>query len=226
MSESRGFLSRWALRKQQAQQGEELPDEVEIPSDSSVDAEATPIDSAAASVQDVADPVSEATPATDEEQILTAEDLPDPENIEVGGSFASFMAKNVDPSVRQNALRALWKQPHFSEIDGMMEYALDYSNQEILTPEVSSELAKKVFRHLVKDEEKPDDVVEPEIAAQDDMPDAQLTADVDEQMPAEIAEQAPELIESTDSTDKMDGEVVQLSQNDPLAAEKNNERVV
>ncbi|KFZ36679.1 hypothetical protein HR45_15420 [Shewanella mangrovi] len=225
MSESRGFLSRWALRKQQALQGEELPEE-EISEVAITATEQDVVEPQAASAETATEtdiPATELQDETAEEQVLTAEDLPDPSGIEIGGSFASFMAKNVDPTVRQAALRTLWKQPHFSEIDGMMEYALDYSNQEILTPEVSSELAKKVFRHLVKDEApEASEVNETELA------DVAIGDDVDTEViaEAETVAQQPDSIETTDLSDKMDGEFVENSQNDPLIDEKNNDGVV
>ncbi|TCN87055.1 DUF3306 domain-containing protein [Shewanella fodinae] len=151
MAEERSFLSRWAQRKQQALEGEVLDEpEVAAPEEVADEEVATVVDADGASAV-TAEVVSAESEA---ETLLGAEDLPDPDSIEIGGSFASFMANNVDPDVKKNALRALWKQPHFSEIDGMMEYALDYSCQPTLSAEVSSELAKKVFRHLIEKTEE------------------------------------------------------------------------
>ncbi len=143
----RGFFSRWTERReqveaeaaelaQQEQQAQALQaqaDNEEIPSN---------------------DAQAESAEADQPEKILEAEDLPDPEKIEVGGSFASFMGANVSPEAKSAALKALWKQPQYNEIDGLLEYALDYSNQPKLSPEVSAELAKKVFRNVMKDEEE------------------------------------------------------------------------
>ncbi len=114
MAEKSGFLSRWALRKQQVQDGETPIDEPQqdVPPQAEVVAEAEPETQAALETQ----PETE----SQEEKLLTAEDLPDPSGIEVGGSFASFMAKNVDPAVKTAALRTLWKQPHFNEIDAYL----------------------------------------------------------------------------------------------------------
>lgn len=143
----RGFFSRWTERReqveaeaaelaqqeQQAQAIQAQADNEEIPSN---------------------DAQAESAEADQPEKILEAEDLPDPEKIEVGGSFASFMGANVSPEAKSAALKALWKQPQYNEIDGLLEYALDYSNQPKLSPEVSAELAKKVFRNVMKDEEE------------------------------------------------------------------------
>ncbi len=143
----RGLFSRWTERReqveaetaelaQQEQQAQALQaqaDNEEIPSN---------------------DAQAESAEADQPEKILEAEDLPDPEKIEVGGSFASFMGANVSPEAKSAALKALWKQPQYNEIDGLLEYALDYSNQPKLSPEVSAELAKKVFRNVMKDEKE------------------------------------------------------------------------
>lgn len=195
MAEKSGFLSRWALRKQQVQDGETPIDEPLV--------EVSPQeDAAVASVpetQAALDPQLEAEPQ--EEKLLTAEDLPDPKGIEVGGSFASFMAKNVDPAVKTAALRTLWKQPHFNEIDGLLEYALDYSNQPKLTAEASAELAKKVFRHVLEKEE-PEEAEEALAEA-----DASLE-DTESEVPQLAEQSAPQ-----SPTDNLDGEMPAEVQN-------------
>jgi len=192
-----GLLSRWNLRRQQvadekeaeekaaeqASQGQsEAP--VQDPSlqDSSLQAESTE-----------ASAESEA-----EDKILSAEELPDPEKIEVGGSFASFMADNVDPTAKAAALKALWKQPQYNEIDGLLEYALDYSNQPKLTPEHSAEIAKKIFRHVTKDKEEEQEGEET------------LTAELDAQAEEVVAHCGEEV-----SGDILDVESDDLTQNDP-----------
>jgi len=200
MAEERSFLSRWAQRKQQAQEDEVL-DEPEVAATEEVADEkvATVVDADGASA------VTAEVVSTESETQLGAEDLPDPDSIEIGGSFASFMANNVDPDVKKNALRALWKQPHFSEIDGMMEYALDYSCQPTLSAEVSSELAKKVFRHLL---EKTEEAV---------------TELADEPVPADAEAETPE---PTLLADNLDEAITADSQNATLPAAEPDKGVV
>lgn len=181
-----GLLARWSLRRQQVQQEEEAE---QMAQHSPEQATAT------------IEPANETSPveSSDDNKILMAADLPDPESIEVGGSFASFMANNVDPNAKAAALRALWKQPHYSEIDGLLEYALDYTNQPKLSPEVSAELAKKVFRHLNKDDE------------QQDPPNESLEA---EEMIASNTTQDANL-PGESPADILDEELTNLSQNEP-----------
>ena len=154
-----GFLSRWNLRKQQVEaEGEAEVAAAEEAAQKLAEEQALAAQEQAESEQLAENALQQSTDETrveaDPDKILTAEDLPDPEKIEVGGSFASFMGANVDPATKSAALKALWKQPHYNEIDGLLEYALDYSNQPLLTPDVSAEIAKKVFRHMVKDKDE------------------------------------------------------------------------
>lgn len=192
MSSSDGLLSRWELRRQRvAEEAEQLEQE-------------------AAHVDETVDVVAldDASQTNDVDEELTDtnvedEPLPDPNTIEVGGSFARFMAKNVDPTAKAAALRALWKQPQYGHIDGLLEYALDYSNQPVLSADVSAELANKVFRYVI---EKTDDAEDEQLAEVEDSIDAPLEA---------------EMAETANNTDVIDGdESLSLSQQstEPLTA--------
>ena len=75
-----GLLARWNLRRQQVQAEEEA--EAVAPS--------TAEENETLSQEPALDSTEQAIEGG--EKLLTAEDLPDPEKIEVGGSFASFMA--------------------------------------------------------------------------------------------------------------------------------------
>lgn len=208
MAEKSGFLSRWALRKQQVLDGEAPIDEPQqdVPPQAEIVAEAEPETQAALDTQ----PETE----SQEEKLLTAEDLPDPSGIEVGGSFASFMAKNVDPAVKTAALRTLWKQPHFNEIDGLLEYALDYSNQPKLTAEASAELAKKVFRHVLEKEE-PEEAEEALAETDASQGDSEVGTS---QLAEQSAPQSP--------TDNLDGDVPAEAQNATDAVAETHKPVV
>ncbi|AQS40588.1 Protein of unknown function (DUF3306) [Shewanella psychrophila] len=143
---SSGLFSRWTQRRQQV--------EDERLAEAAATAEAqTKTDEQHLSDREVAESQQESE-SVDEAKVITAEDLPDPDKIEVGGSFASFMGANVDPTAKAAALKSLWKQPQYNEIDGLLEYALDYSNQPKLSAKQSAEIAKKIFRHVTKKEDE------------------------------------------------------------------------
>lgn len=186
---SRGFLGRWQARRD-AVAAEEAAELANIPAQSA-EPEALPtVDSA-----ELADEPRAAAPDTSEgidaeaDAGLPPEPLPDPDAIEVGGSFARFMSTDVDPLTRTAALRALWKQPQYNHIDGLIEYALDYSNQPKLSADASIELAKKVFRHVME-------------------------ASNEEEAPQTAAQSAPEGETQACTEDNLPEEVQQLSQND------------
>ncbi|WP_372940469.1 DUF3306 domain-containing protein [Shewanella sp.] len=192
MSNPDGLLSRWELRRQRvAEEAEQLEQE-------------------AAHVDETDDVIAldNASQTNDVEEALTDaneenEPLPDPNTIEVGGSFARFMAKNVDPTAKAAALRALWKQPQYGHIDGLLEYALDYSNQPVLSADVSAELANKVFRYVI---EKTDDAEDEQLA--------EVEGNIEAPLEAEMAE-------TVNNTDVIDGdESLSLSQQstEPLMA--------
>lgn len=177
MSNPDGLLSRWELRRQRvAEEAEQLEQE-------------------AAHVDETDDVIAldNASQTNDVEEALTDaneenEPLPDPNTIEVGGSFARFMAKNVDPTAKAAALRALWKQPQYGHIDGLLEYALDYSNQPVLSADVSAELANKVFRYVI---EKTDDSEDEQLA--------EVEGNIEAPLEAEMAE-------TVNNTDVIDGD--------------------
>lgn len=180
-----GLLARWNLRRQQVQAEEEA--EAVAPS--------TAEENETLSQEPTLDSTEQAIEGG--EKLLTAEDLPDPEKIEVGGSFASFMADNVDPNAKTAALRALWKQPHYNEIDGLLEYALDYSNQPKLSADVSAELAKKVFRHVIKDKDEQEEVTAEEMTAEiesvEDHHNVDASADILDATTRELSQNEPEV---------------------------------
>lgn len=198
-----GFFSRWSQRREQV-----AAEEAALAAQTTAEnlAEVKP-ESTTEPVAPTSEP-QDALPKTEEDpnRLLTAEELPNPEEIEIGGSFAKFMGANVDPAAKTAALRALWKQPHFNEIDGLLEYALDYSNQPKLTPEVSAELAQKVFRFITKENEESDEDL------------ASIPSDAmvytENAMESKNSDVETELA-NTQITDNLDGETDDLPQNAP-----------
>ncbi len=165
---TQGFLGRWQARREAvaAEEATELQNEL-IAREQADEAAAT-----LAQEIPAGETSAEETAAAEAEPEPVAESLPDPDSIEVGGSFARFMSNDVDPLTRTAALRALWKQPQYNHIDGLIEYALDYSNQPKLSADASLELAKKVFRHVVESatEEVETEVTAVAVASEDNLP--------------------------------------------------------
>jgi hypothetical protein len=193
-----GLLNRWEIRRQrvaeEAKQEELLQQAQEKPDDFNIL---------------TAEPIEDVS-AIDADEVAEPEALPDPNSIEVGGSFARFMAKSVDPTTKAAALRALWKQPQYGHIDGLLEYALDYTNQPLLSADVSAELASKVFRYVIE-KEKPEPEIDADLAQTDIADPAEFASNElvpTELVPTELAEQ----IEETDSIAEEDS--IDLADND------------
>lgn len=216
-----GLLSRWNQRREQVA-AEEARADGEITPQETIVTEPT------MAVEQLQPTESAIEPNTaehdDPNRILTAADLPNPDEIEVGGSFASFMGANVDPAAKSAALRALWKQPHFNEIDGLLEYALDYSNQPKLSAEVSAELMQKVFRYIAEDSETSDEE-SAALAKQTEESNPSASLDVSETTTHETNEVEIEwAVEPI--TDNLDGETDDLPQNAPEPLAQAHTRVV
>ncbi|QDE29540.1 DUF3306 domain-containing protein [Shewanella polaris] len=203
---SEGLLNRWELRRQRV--AEEAEQEALL-------------QQAQAHADEISTPTTESTQDVStidlkSDEALESEPLPDPSTIEVGGSFARFMAKSVDPTTKAAALRALWKQPQYGHIDGLIEYALDYTNQPLLSADVSAELASKVFRYVVE-KELPEPELEADLAPTDLSSTELAQAEIDEQTDLEVDEELNVLAdENEQQIVAISPEEQPLSQNDDL----------
>jgi hypothetical protein len=103
-----GFLSRWSRRKEQVRQGVPV-----------VEAQPVPV---ATSVPLVPPVVSAAPP----EPVPPAPTLADAAQLTPASDFTRFVARGVDPSVKNAALKTLFTDPHFNVMDGLDTYIEDY----------------------------------------------------------------------------------------------------
>jgi hypothetical protein len=160
MSDGEGFLSRWSRRK--AQRDVDAPTERAAPAASPAavpevagrgDAPDTPalagragarerLDSPAAALPPAAAaeaPVAgsaNATPATPA-NLATPAAAPPPTLDDVAGltrdsDYAPFVARQVDPQVRNAAMKKLFSDPHFNVMDGLDTYIDDYGKPDPL----------------------------------------------------------------------------------------------
>ena len=105
-----GFLSRWSKRKAGKDvETEKVGEELVEPS----------------------------TPPTIKEPAPPPVTLEDVEKIDrFDPDFSAFMRPDVDPTVQQAALKKMFSDPHFNVMDGLDIYIDDYSNPELLPPEM------------------------------------------------------------------------------------------
>jgi hypothetical protein len=95
------FLSRWSKRKTEARSGTASPDEPVAPPP----------------------PVAAPEPAVPEARAP----LPPVESLTPESDFTGFMRPDVDGGLRSQALKALFKDPHYNVMDGLDIYISDYS---------------------------------------------------------------------------------------------------
>ena len=67
--------------------------------------------------------------------------LPQLSSISLVEDFTPFMQAKVPQALRQQALKALFKEPHFNVMDGLDTYIDDYTVFEPITPEVMATLS-------------------------------------------------------------------------------------
>ena len=72
---------------------------------------------------------------------VTELNLPQLSSISLVEDFTPFMQAKVPQALRQQALKALFKEPHFNVMDGLDTYIDDYTVFEPITPEVMATLS-------------------------------------------------------------------------------------
>jgi hypothetical protein len=72
--------------------------------------------------------------------------------------FKPFMARNVDPEVKNAAMKKLFEDPHYNVMDGLDTYIDDYSKPDPLPDSMLRQMASAKFLNLFEEDEK----IEPE----------------------------------------------------------------
>jgi hypothetical protein len=127
------FLSRWSRRKAGKQDDALEPAKEVTPSPIVIDSEAKAAD------------VDAPSPVT----------LEDVEKIDrLAPDFSAFMKPDVDPAVKQAALKKMFTDPHFNVMDGLDIYIGDYSKPDPLPPGM---LERMVQSDMLKLFQKTDD---------------------------------------------------------------------
>ena len=123
------FLSRWSRRKLGKDQPQSGPQPV---------------------VTEQPAPASESTEPSPE---APPEPLPPVESLTPDSDFTQFMRPDVEPGLKQAALKQLFKDPHFNVMDGLDTYIDDYSVESPI-PEGMLKTMYQARQHLFSDEEK------------------------------------------------------------------------
>jgi hypothetical protein len=124
-----GFLARWSRRKAQVRQGQVTPEPAAAMAPSALSAPSAP--------RAVAEPPASATPAPPASPAAVAAEerppaptLDDVARLGRDSDFRRFVATDVDPEVRNAALKKLFADPQFNVMDGLDTYIDDYGKPD------------------------------------------------------------------------------------------------
>lgn len=123
------FLSRWSRRKLDKSPPVPKPD-------------AASIDQGVLPAQAGAEPSSLATVEPAPGSPEPAEPLPEVDSLTPESDFKPFMRPEVDPGIKQAALKQLFKDPHFNVMDGLDTYIEDFSKPD----PIPDEMMKKMYQ--------------------------------------------------------------------------------
>ena len=143
------FLSRWSRRKLASKAGPVRPTADAIPASAGIQSP-PPAPTAA--------PAGEAQPSAP---------LPPVESLTPESDFTPFMKSEVDPALRRQALRTLFRDPRFNVMDGLDVYIDDYSKPDPIPPEWLGKLAAMA---RLGDCHPPDEDAKPADAAPEALP--------------------------------------------------------
>jgi hypothetical protein len=160
MATDDGFLSRWARRKAQAQQAEPA----QAPATATPPVAAPP----AVATQAVAplQPAKAATATATATAPAAAAEAPAPPTLDDvaqlpadAADFSRFVARGVQPEVKNAALKKLFADPHFNVMDGLDIYIDDYGKPDPLPASMLRQMVQSRFLGLFADEDEATDPV-------------------------------------------------------------------
>lgn len=150
-----GFLSRWSRRKAQVRQGQPLaepaaPVAVTPPRPAAPATTATAVQAPGADAVDVA-PVPATAPEAPAEPAPT---LADVALLTRDSDYTRFMARGVQPDVKNAALSKLFTDPHFNVMDGLDTYIDDYGKPDPLPAGMLRQMVQSKLLGLFDDEDE------------------------------------------------------------------------
>ena len=143
--ESRGFLGRWARRKNDALLGKPLVEPV-VQQPAPAVAPLINRDAVVASTS--------ASATLKDDEPLPALTLDDVKLLTKDSDFKPFMARSVGPDVRNAAMKKLFADPHFNVMDGLDIYIDDYSISDPIPESMLRQMASAKFLNLFEEEKE------------------------------------------------------------------------
>lgn len=170
MSDDESFLGRWSRRKVQARSqpaalsAEDGVQQAPAPSDAATDIEVAGQSVEVTSAAEASEAEASDAKAGSESQ---AKALPSLDSLHgLDSEYGDFLKPEVGEDTRRAALKKLFADPHFNEMDGLDVYIDDYGKFEPMPAAVASSLAAfhrlSVFDHLASEQAKRGDPADAE----------------------------------------------------------------
>jgi hypothetical protein len=157
MSERDGetFLSRWSRRKALVREGREVrPDPpAPAPAAASAPGAAMPAELPPAALA----PATETAAADEAVPKPAPPTLEDAARLEPGAEVTRFVAPDVDPQVRNAALKKLFADPHYNVMDGLDVYIDDYGKPDPIPASMLRQMVQSHALGLFDDEKDEND---------------------------------------------------------------------
>ena len=141
------FLSRWSRRKAQVRLGGEPPALEPSQVDTAVAAEQPPAPGT----------VPPSLPAAVQAPVEAQPEVPKPTLADVQAltpesDFSRFVARDVDPEVKNLAMKKLFADPHYNVMDGLDTYIADYNTPDPIPAAMFKQLVQARMLGLLDDE--------------------------------------------------------------------------
>jgi hypothetical protein len=150
-----GFLGRWAQRKTDARQGKPLAEPEQQPRPPAHLPGSTPAAGSLSATPVGAVMGSQTVAATGAEPEAPPLTLQDAQSLVQDSDFKPFIARGVDPAVRNAAMKKLFADPHYNVMDRLDTYIDDYSQSDPLPLSMLRQMASAQFLKLVDEEPEP-----------------------------------------------------------------------
>lgn len=145
------FLARWSRRKAQVRQGVAVePVPAALPATPAIVPQTPPEPPAPASL---APELADAPPAPGTPAAPPGPTLDDVARLTRESDYTPFVARGVDPGVKNAALKKLFSDPQFNVMDGLDVYIDDYGKPDPIPPGMLRQLTQGRFLGLFADDE-------------------------------------------------------------------------
>lgn len=143
-----GFMQRWSNRKvaAQADVDSNLKTETDLKVENPDELKNSPLDNNLITESKVAEP--------EVQEFKTDEDMPPVEELTEDSNYSDFLSPKVSDALRKQALRKLFHLPFLNVVDGLDDYAEDYTKFATLGDIIPHEMKRMLEREKQQDLEK------------------------------------------------------------------------